>query len=905
MDSQPTLRSQTHNVTNGTAISNITNQFNQPPFPTFQHPPVPSNFAFPNSPQPGLIPPINFSMPPPGWIASSTVSNKEDIWIENASPEGKPYYYNSLTRETTWVRPADAEIITQQEFEKSNLQATINEKSVLAELTSTNADATDKRDESNEESKPADQTDKSTNNNVSASDNKSQIMMVPPPVMPIPSNLPALQTPPPWLLAPGGKTIPPPWWPVSQPLPLANHNVSNVNTSIPSQSESDKLESTKKQIQADIDKLKQDASEWTKHTSPEGREYFYSSKTMQSQWIKPNSVNELEEAERLLNETDAKIASLQVKTTTGETDIQVNDVAKVISETQIKSEPTEEELARQRNRPVNNSPVPGSPWCVVWTANARVFFYNPTQKLSVWERPSELHGRLDVDKMISEAPPEVKALLAQKRKAEESENEQTKKPRSPSTEETENREFMAETVIEAGKEAALEAEQKASKERNQIPYDLRVSQFRGMLLEKGVSAFSTWEKELHKIVFDRRYLLLASKERKAVFDKFVKERAEEERVEKATKLRKIKDDFKQLISESVLKSNIMFSEFAAKYAKEKRFRAIDKMRDRESMFNDHINRLRRKERDERYSELDRLRRNFWDLLKERNIANSSTRWVDVKRSLESDPRYKVIESTSRREDWFKEFIREHRNTTRNDTDEKQARIDASIRKRQEEVKEQLSGSLRDREKEREQLRKTEAIENFQVLLMDMVRNSDVDWKQTKRNLKKDCRWDLCKLLGKEEKESLFDQHISALNKKKKDAFYQLLDETEEVSLTSKWKTVKKIIKSDIRYERYGNSDRAKEKEFAQYIKDKYTQAKEEFHQLLIETRIVTYKTLSQVQASDQALKDVEEVLSKDKRFLTLECVPEERRKILFDFLYEIECRGPPPPPTATEPCRRK
>lgn len=31
-----------------------------------------------------------------------------------------------------------------------------------------------------------------------------------------------------------------------------------------------------------------------------------------------------------------------------------------------------------------------------------------------------------------------------------------------------------------------------------------------------VSAFSTWEKELHKIVFDPRYLLLNSEERKQV-----------------------------------------------------------------------------------------------------------------------------------------------------------------------------------------------------------------------------------------------------------------------------------------------------------------------------------------------------------------------------------------------------
>lgn len=67
-----------------------------------------------------------------------------------------------------------------------------------------------------------------------------------------------------------------------------------------------------------------------------------------------------------------------------------------------------------------------------------------------------------------------------------------------------------------------------------------------------VSAFSTWEKELHKIVFDPRYLLLTSKERKQVFEKYVKERAEEERREKRMKMRERKDDFRKLMEEAKL-----------------------------------------------------------------------------------------------------------------------------------------------------------------------------------------------------------------------------------------------------------------------------------------------------------------------------------------------------------------
>lgn len=78
----------------------------------------------------------------------------------------------------------------------------------------------------------------------------------------------------------------------------------------------------------------------------------------------------------------------------------------------------------------------------------------------------------------------------------------------------------------------MEAEVRAAKERQLVPLETRMAQFRDLLAEKEISAFSTWEKELHKIVFDPRYLLLTSKERKQVFDKYVRERAEEERREK-------------------------------------------------------------------------------------------------------------------------------------------------------------------------------------------------------------------------------------------------------------------------------------------------------------------------------------------------------------------------------------
>ena len=40
----------------------------------------------------------------------------------------------------------------------------------------------------------------------------------------------------------------------------------------------------------------------------------------------------------------------------------------------------------------------------MWTRDKRVFFYNPSEKASLWERPQILMGRNDVDKLVKEPP---------------------------------------------------------------------------------------------------------------------------------------------------------------------------------------------------------------------------------------------------------------------------------------------------------------------------------------------------------------------------------------------------------------------------------------------------------------------------------------------------------------------
>ena len=89
------------------------------------------------------------------------------------------------------------------------------------------------------------------------------------------------------------------------------------------------------------------------------------------------------------------------------------------------------------------------------------------------------------------------------------------------------------------------------------------------------------------------------------------------------------------------------------------------------------------------------------------------------------------------------------------------------------------------------------------------------------------------------------------------------------------------------------------------MKDRSAKAKAAFRQLLLETKFITDKSLQLVH--DKAtghLGEIEELLKKDKRYLDLEVLPEDRTSILYTFMEEVEKRGPPPPPTASEPSRR-
>lgn len=62
-----------------------------------------------------------------------------------------------------------------------------------------------------------------------------------------------------------------------------------------------------------------------------------------------------------------------------------------------------------------------------------------------------------------------------------------------------------------------------------------------------------------------------------------------------------------------------------------------------------------------------------------------------------------------------------------------------------------------------------------------------------------------------------------------------------------------------------------------------------------------YSSLKAIRESDEQnhLRDIEKILQKDKRYLLLDVIPDERSRILMDYIIELDERGAPPPPTAS------
>ncbi|XP_057783614.1 pre-mRNA-processing protein 40C isoform X2 [Salvia miltiorrhiza] len=347
-------------------------------------------------------------------------------------------------------------------------------------------------------------------------------------------------------------------------------------------------------------------------------------------------------------------------------------------------------------------------------------------------------------------------------------------------------------------------------------------QFKEMLKERGVAPFSKWEKELPKIVFDPRFKAIPDQStRRALFEHYVRTRAEEERKEKRAAQKAALEGFKQLLEEAKedIDHNTDYQTFKRRWGEDPRFLALDR-KEREHLLNERVLLLKRSAQEKAQAQRAVMTSNFKSLLKDRGDITSTSRWSKVKDSLRSDPRYKSVKHEDR-EKLFNEYVAELKAAVEETAQKAKAKQgeEDKLKERERALRKRKEREEQEVERVRQKARRKEAIESYQALLVETIKDPQASLSESKLKLEKDPQGRAANpQLDKSDLEKLFREHVKSLHERCAHEFRSLLvdvvsaegaaQETEDgKTILTSWSTAKLLLKNDPRYNKMPRKER--------------------------------------------------------------------------------------------------
>ncbi|KAJ0024473.1 hypothetical protein Pint_08612 [Pistacia integerrima] len=172
--------------------------------------------------------------------------------------------------------------------------------------------------------------------------------------------------------------------------------------------------------------------------------------------------------------------------------------------------------------------------------------------------------------------------------------------------------------------------------------------FKGLLESANVHSDWTWEQAMREIINDKRYGALKTLgERKQAFNEYLGQRKKLEAEERRIRQKKAKEEFTKMLEESQGTHIFYKMEAVTMFENDERFKAVERVRDREDLFDNYMVELERKEKEKAAEDQRRNIAEYRKFLESCDFIKVNSQWRKVQDRLEDDERCSRLEKLDR------------------------------------------------------------------------------------------------------------------------------------------------------------------------------------------------------------------------------------------------------------------
>lgn len=393
---------------------------------------------------------------------------------------------------------------------------------------------------------------------------------------------------------------------------------------------------------------------WKEFTSPEGRKYYYNKVTQQSTWTIPEEL-------RLAREQAQKASNSGVKSETNDTS---NAADGSLAATSAPTATNASSSNTSTSSGIVTSPAPVTP--VVASTDPPHLAAIPVSHSTVTSSASGVEPSVVAD--LNAAPTTVAGRSGVAANVHNSNASSTIENQAFQDAVTSTNGASLQDMEETKKGMALAGkinvnppEEKTNDEEPMVYANKLEAKnaFKALLESANVQSDWTWEQTMREIINDKRYNALKTLgERKQAFNEYLGQRKKLEAEERRMRQKKAREEFSKMLEEcKELTSSTRWSKAVTMFENDERFKAVERAREREDLFESYMVELERKEKEQAAEEHRRNIAEFRKFLESCDFVKVYSQWRKVQDRLEDDERCMRLEKIDRLL-VFQDYVRE-------------------------------------------------------------------------------------------------------------------------------------------------------------------------------------------------------------------------------------------------------